>query len=110
MLTTMNLRNRFILAAMLAFVTMFGALSLSAAPDTGAVFVSPGGNDNADCLSLATACRTIHVAISRSTPGDAVLIASGTYTDSFTIDKPLSLIGYGPTQPVINGVVEPEPQ
>ncbi len=104
------LRKQLVLAAIISLVGVLSALSLSAAPVTGAVFVAPDGDDNADCLSLATACRSVSVAISRAMAGDAVLIASGLYTDSFTIDKPLTLIGYGPKQPVIQGPGLPEPR
>ncbi|MBK8834996.1 MAG: hypothetical protein IPO29_09045, partial [Anaerolineae bacterium] len=55
---------------------------LPAAADTITVTVSPG-------------CGTIAACIGAASPGDTVFIPAGTYTESATLDKAVSLIGAG---------------
>ena len=54
---------------------------------------SPLGSDANDCASPATPCATVQHAIDVATDGDQVLIASGLYTQSSTLNKAVSLIG-----------------
>src|SRR5438874_2712934 len=61
----------------------------------GPLFVSPAGNDANDCQTFATACRTIGAAITKALAGDTLIIASGMYTEGVTLDKNLTLIGFG---------------
>lgn len=61
-------------------------------------YVNATGNDTNNCISPATACRTISAAISRAaTSGDTIKVASGIYTGSGTevlkIDKGIVLSG-----------------
>jgi len=43
-------------------------------------YVSTTGIDNGDCTSPTAPCRTIQYAVNRSTSGDRILVAKGTYT------------------------------
>jgi len=63
-----------------------------------------GGND---CLDPANPCATITHAISQADPGNAVQIAAGDYTESFTIDKALTLQGSGATSTNIQAHAQP---
>lgn len=45
--------------------------------------------------------ETIIAAIAAAEPGDTVLVAPGTYTDGFVIDKPLTLSGDGPREGIV---------
>jgi hypothetical protein len=52
----------------------------SAAPATAeTLYVAPRGDDDADCLSAATACRTFDRAYQAAEPGDTVEVAGGRY-------------------------------
>jgi predicted outer membrane repeat protein len=59
------------------------------------LYVAPGGNDSADCLSLATACATIDAAIGKAPGASQILIAPGAYRGLVRVDRNLSLIGAG---------------
>jgi len=89
----------------------FVALVMTAA--AGAVgttrYVSSTGTDAGHCI--ASPCRTITYAVGQANPGDTISVASGTYTESVSVTKTLSLIGHdatidaaGQTSPP-NGVV-----
>lgn len=54
-----------------------------------------GVNSGNDCLDPANPCATITHAISQANPGNNIQIAAGDYTESFTIDKALTLQGSG---------------
>ena len=53
------------------------------------------GNDGNDCLSWATACKTIAAAIAKAGSGDTINVAAGVYDESINLDNKsgLSLIG-----------------
>jgi len=51
------------------------------------------GNDNNNCLSASTACKTIGHAISLAGSGDSILVTAGLYQEHLTIAMNLSLIG-----------------
>ena len=81
-----------IASAALAFTAWAGVADSSA---SGPLFVSPAGNDMNNCQTFATACRTITVAVGKASAGDIIIIGSGVYTESVTLDKNLTLIGFG---------------
>jgi hypothetical protein len=59
-------------------------------------YVDGNGTDSGnDCLDPANPCATITHAISQANPGNAIQIVAGDYTESFTIDRPLTLQGSG---------------
>ena len=60
-------------------------------------FVATTGNDSNDCLSSGSACLTINAAISKAINGDTVSVAAGTYAETVSIDKALTLQGVGAT-------------
>ncbi len=62
----------------------------------------PLGNDANDCASGATPCATIQHAIDVANDGDQVLIASGLYTQSVTLYKPVSLTGVNSATTIIH--------
>ena len=68
------------------------ALSRAAGP---ALYVSPTGTDAGDCT--ASPCRTINYAVSQASAGDVISVAAGTYNESVSITKKLSLVGSGAT-------------
>jgi parallel beta-helix repeat protein len=90
-----------------AFVALVMTAAAGAAGTTR--YVSPTGTDAGDCT--ASPCRTITYAVGQASPGDTISVASGTYTESVSVTKTLSLIGHdatidaaGQTSPP-NGVV-----
>jgi parallel beta-helix repeat protein len=64
------------------------SLSRTAEP---ALHVSTTGTDVGDCT--ATPCRTINYAIAQASVGDVISADAGTYNESVTITKRLSLVG-----------------
>lgn len=55
-----------------------------------------GGNDSGDCID--SPCQTIGYALSQANGGDTVMVASGIYVESLTLDKVVSLLGEGADQ------------
>lgn len=68
-----------------------------------AYYVSPDGDDGNDCQSAGNACRTIQAAVDRAPAGAIVFIAAGHYSENVTIDHPLTLIGAGASQTIVDG-------
>jgi hypothetical protein len=61
------------------------------------------GNDNNNCLSETTACKTIGHAISLAASGDTINVAAATYTENLTIPFSLRFIGSGAKTTIIDG-------
>src|SRR5262245_30543429 len=63
----------------------------------GPWYITPTGDDNNDCLSPGTACGTINGAINKSSSGDTIYVAVGTFTGTGTevvfMDKDITLSG-----------------
>jgi hypothetical protein len=71
-------------------------------------YVAGNGVDDAnDCLDSANPCATITHAIDQANPGNTIQIAAGTYTESFIIDKSLSLRGDGQGSTIIQASAVP---
>ncbi|HTA24505.1 MAG TPA: hypothetical protein VK763_13315 [Terriglobales bacterium] len=61
------------------------------------------GNDNNNCESRQTACKTIGHAISLASPGDAILVGPATYYENLTINFSLGIIGSSASTTIIDG-------
>jgi len=61
------------------------------------------GSDNDNCLSSATACKTIGHAVSLSLPGDTIIAAAATYKENIHIGKSLNILGSGASTTIIDG-------
>jgi len=58
-------------------------------------FVSTKGNDANDCHYLLLPCRHIRAVIQRAQAGDTITIGAGTFNESLTVTKSLTLTGLG---------------
>ena len=93
------LRKAWLVIVGIGFITSLLTPSLTGKPAraAGPWFVTPGGSDSSDCLSLASPCATINAAIGKATSGDTIYVAIGTYTGSdnevVLIDRSITLSG-----------------
>jgi len=60
------------------------------------------GTDSGDCT--ASHCKTIGYALSQANDGDTIRVAACTYTESLTLNKPVSLIGDGADDTIIHAL------
>lgn len=81
----------------ISFVGALMAITAATTPAAAAAIrsVAPSGNDTGDCI--ASPCHTIQYAVNQATAGDTVMVATGTYAESVTVMKPLSLVGSAAT-------------
>jgi hypothetical protein len=61
------------------------------------------GNNNHDCKSPQTACKTIGHAISLASSGDSILVAAATYKEHLTIGFSLTIMGAGASTTMLDG-------
>jgi parallel beta-helix repeat protein len=85
-----RLHLTFVCAAVIALVMTAAA---GAAGTTR--YVSPTGTDAGDCT--ASPCRTITYAVGQANAGDTISVAAGTYAESVSVTKTLTLIGHDAT-------------
>jgi parallel beta-helix repeat protein len=85
-----RLHLTFVCAAMIALVMTAAA---GAAGTTR--YVSPTGTDAGDCT--ASPCLTITYAVGQAKAGDTISVAAGTYAESVSVTKTLTLIGHDAT-------------
>jgi PKD repeat protein len=78
------------IAVLLALSTLLLITSLTFAKPAGTIIVNPGDS--------------IQAAIDSATPGDTIVINAGTYTESLTLSKAVSLTGVNSTTVVIHAV------
>jgi len=90
----------------LAFAAITSASIVWAAPAFAATtwYVNGvKGNDNNNCMTPQTACKTITHAISLASPGDSIRVAAAHYKEAIGIDFSLKIIGAGAKSTVIVG-------
>ncbi len=85
-----------------------GEVRIVVSQTAGTRYVSTDGSDTDNaCLAIETPCETIAHAITVALDHDDILIGAGTYTESLTLDKPLSLLGEGRDQTMIQAHADP---
>ena len=99
-----RMSHRVSLCLVVGAAVVFAALAATArVAAAGPLFVSTAGNDANDCQTFGTACRTVGAAVGKASAGDVIIITSGTYTEGVTLDKNLTLIGFGSDATIISG-------
>ena len=95
-ITMLSLALSLALAGVAALVGLMDALSEAHAAPLGTRYVSATtGNDGPLtnlCNQIEKPCRTIQYAVYRANPGDAILVATGTYSDMFSFPVPAGYI------------------
>lgn len=61
------------------------------------------GNDNNDGKSSLSACKTIGRAISKSFPGDSIVVAAATYPENLSIGFDLTVVGANARTTILDG-------
>jgi hypothetical protein len=79
------------------------ALSPTALASTTWYVNGVNGNNNNNCKTPQTACKTIRHAISLAHSGDSIKVAAATYTENLTIGLSLKVIGSGASTTIIDG-------
>jgi parallel beta-helix repeat protein len=74
-------------------MVVFASFAASAAASAATRYVSTHGVDTGDCT--LTPCHTIGYAVGQAAPGDTIKVAPGTYAESVTIGKQLTVDGGG---------------
>jgi parallel beta-helix repeat protein len=87
------MRKFYLAMVCIAIIALTGNAAFGAPKATR--YVSTSGNDTGDCT--ASPCRTIGYAVGQANAGDTISVASGTYQESVTVTKQLSLVGSGAT-------------
>ncbi len=94
--TTPNNRN--------TVVSRYSTELVFSTPPADIYHVSISGNDQNDCLSTATPCRTIQSAIDRTVSGDAVEVGPGRFEENLIIDRSLTIRGSSMQPTIIDGL------
>ena len=84
------MKRLFLLAALLAAVLV---LTCATAAWAATYYVAPTGSDSPGNGSQTSPFLTIQYAIDNASDGDIINVAPGTYNESITIDKSLTLLG-----------------
>jgi hypothetical protein len=61
------------------------------------------GNDNNNCESSQTACKTIGRAISHSARGDFIMVAAATYNETLAMPHSLNIVGASAATTILDG-------
>jgi hypothetical protein len=96
------MRHRLVFTNLL-LTALFLALAPAALASTKWYVDGVNGNDNNNCKTPQTACKTIGHAISLAHSGDSVRVAPATYTENLTISVNLKLVGSGASTTIIDG-------
>ena len=87
----------------LFLVVLFLALAPAAMASNTWYVDGVNGNDNNNCKSPQTACKTIGHAISLASSGDSIMVAAATYSESLSIGFSLKVIGSGAATTIVDG-------
>jgi hypothetical protein len=88
-------------AAALMMVPLTVASQVSGASPT-TLYVGPGGtNTNNNCQTSLNPCLTISFALTQAASGATIKVQRGTYNEQVKITKPVTIIGAGASQTVI---------
>jgi hypothetical protein len=87
----------------LPLLALFLALSPIALASTTWYADGVHGNDNNDCKSPQTACKTIGHGISLAASGDSIMVAAATYKERLTIGLSLTIMGAGASTTILDG-------
>lgn len=71
---------------------------------TGVVRVALTGADVSGCGSVASPCRTVQFAVDEAIPGDTVVLSAGTWNESVTLSKAISLTGVSSATAIIQAL------
>jgi predicted outer membrane repeat protein len=74
-----------------------------APPPSRTWYASWSGDDDYDCQSPTTACRTIQAAIDKAIQGDTVIVDQGSYHENLIVDKDLTILGSQSGATIIDG-------
>jgi hypothetical protein len=96
------MKHRFAFSSLL-LLALFLALAPTALASSTWYVDGVNGNDNNDCKSPQTACKTIGHAISLASAGDSIMVAAATYTENLDITSNLKVIGAGAAITIIDG-------
>lgn len=66
-------------------------------------YVHPDGDDQHDCSTNSTACRTITSALDKAVDGDRIVVAAGLYFESLTITKSVDIQGARDAPTILDG-------
>lgn len=77
-------------AMVAAMVTTGAGIAAASGEDW---YVGPGGSDGAACTYEAAPCLTINGAIGKAATGDTIHVAAGTYGESVSVTKSLTILG-----------------
>jgi hypothetical protein len=101
-MSRLRIRQAFALSIAIPAAVALGSLSaLPASADsavgTGTVFVSARGTDSSTCGRPSNPCATIGRAVVNAAAGGRVQVFPGTYNETVTVEKQLTLTGFGAT-------------
>ena len=101
-MSRLRLRQAFALSIAIPAAVALGSLSaLPASADTavatGTVFVSARGTDSPTCGRPSDTCATIGRGVMNASAGGRVQVLPGTYHETVTVEKQLTLTGFGAT-------------
>lgn len=90
----MTVRALVLTVALVASASLVSAPTAHAVDPTPTLYVSDTtGNDANDCKTAANPCLTIGAAIGKASAGDTIEVAVGTYVETLTISKSLTILG-----------------
>jgi parallel beta-helix repeat protein len=100
------------LAITVGLATLFLAALLCGLREVTPAHADPGvryvdgksGGDTTDCTNPDNPCATIAYALSQANNGDTIKVAAYTYTESLTLNKPVSLTGDGAEDTIIHAM------